>query len=124
MVFFHISLASVLLLFDLLCFILLCFTLLYVVLHCLTLHYVAVICFTLLFFVVLCFALIYITLLCLMLFYFALLASCSPVATMLRSGQTDLAHVTVLRGLRRMRTGTAEGEGRPGTCNDFSLASA
>ena len=32
----------------------------------------------------------------------------------------DLAHVTVPRGLQRMRTGTAEGEWRPVTCHGAS----
>jgi hypothetical protein len=57
----------------------------------------------------LCFAL-----LCLMLLYVALLFSCSPVATMLRREQTDLAHVTVPQRSQRMRPGT--GEEISGTC--------
>jgi len=90
--------------------------LLYIALRCIMQSRFALLCFALFYIVLLCFAL-----LCLMLLYFALLVSCSPVATMLRREQTDLAHVTVPLGLRRMRTGTAEGEGRPGTCNDRAM---
>ena len=37
-----------------------------------------------------------------------------------RNDKGDLAHATVSPGLRGKRTGIAEGQGRPGTCNGVS----